>query len=476
MASSEAHYLQIIFQKDYLMSLPSQKTYSVSKLKGHPFFGMLFPILKDPLGSNMEMSQNCGDIITFSIAGRELVQLNHPDLIRYVLVENHKNYKKSKPYFRFESALGLGLLTSSGDKWKRDRQKIQPMFNREKISGIYFDIVHAVTEKHKQQWLKMTENGACDIVIEEAMEKITTEVILKAIYGNDIDDEMIFSLHHSYGVMVDYLGPMRVFPKIDSRKLFCSPSYFKFKNALADVNERLKILTEQYKKHRSGDAKNLLELMIEAKFSDHDIRDHCTTMVFAGFETTTILMKWFWYVMDERADIKAKLRDDITSHAPCTLNKDSTSLNFMAVQEMKYLSLVLKETMRLYPPFWISGREPIEDDYLGDFKVTKGTSIALSQIAMHRHPKWWKNPNSFIPERFLPENEANISDGLYFPFSLGPRACSGQAFAEMEAKMTIAKLLPYFDVTVLNKLTNPIEPGISLKHKHKLAVRISRVV
>ncbi len=462
------------------MSELSKQSYTVTRLKAPPVIGPLLPALFDPLNFMMNLSQQCGDIISFTILGQKAVQLNHPDLVRHVLVENHKNYRKSKPYIRFESAIGLGLLTSNGEKWKRDRQKIQPMFNRERTAGYYFDVVGEVSEKYKRKWLALTEHGTVDINITEEMAKITTEVILKSIFGRDIDDEAVISLHHSYSVLIDYLKNIRLIPDIDLRKLFCTPAYFRFKKELANVDNRIKLLAEHYRSTGLADKHNMLALLVNAQkndpehFSDADIRDHCVSMVFAGFESTSILMQWFWYMLDDREDVKRRLRDDITASAPCTATTDSSSLSFDAVQKMGYLSMVFKETMRLYPPFWMTGREPIEDDMLGDFKVEKGSAIVLSQLAMHRHPKWWEHPNSFIAERFAPEKEAAIDDGLYFPFSLGPRKCSGHMFVDMEAKTIIAKLLPLFDVTALNKVGNRMAPGISLKLKNPLIARVSR--
>src|SRR5687767_7768660 len=115
-------------------------SYRVKTLKGYPVVGMLMPALKDPLKLVMDLGRMDADIVSFSVLGQKVLHLNHPDLIHRVLVENHKNYRKSRPYIRFQSALGLGLLTSNGDKWKRDRQRIQPMFNREKIAGYYFEV------------------------------------------------------------------------------------------------------------------------------------------------------------------------------------------------------------------------------------------------------------------------------------------------------------------------------------------------
>ena len=225
----------------------------------------------------------------------------------------------------------------------------------------------------------------------------------------------------------------------------------------------------------------MLSLLIEAQqhdpdnFSDQDIRDHCVSMVFAGFETTSILMQWMWYLLDENPDAVNKLRQEIVAAAPCTAQHDSSALGFEEIGRMEYLTAAIKETMRLYPPFWLGGREAIEDDTLGGFKVRSGTALAISQFAMHRNPQWWNNPDAFEPERFLGDNESKIPEGAYFPFSLGPRKCSGYVFAMMEAKALMTKFLPLFNVKAVNKTGNAIYPSASLKLKHPLRVVITRI-
>ncbi len=461
--------------------MSDNKTYSVSRLKGAPVLGFLIPAIKNPLGLVLDLSHKHGDIVLLPVLGEDAIQVNNPEIIRHIFIDNQKNYKKSKPYIRFESAIGLGLLTSNGDKWKRDRQKIQPMFNREQIAGYYYDVVNVVTEKYKQRWLKLTENGKFELNITKEMAKITTEVILRSIFGNNISDETVASLHHSYNVLIQYLQSIRVIYNVDLRKIFCHPAYFRFKKELDNIENQIKILSEQYRSSGRNDKYNMLSLLIEAQkadpenFTEKDIRDHAVSMVFAGFESTSILMQWIWYVLDENLYVRNKLLEEIVNIAPSTATEDSSKLTFDEVKKMDYMTLVLKETMRIYPPFWMIGREAINDDNFGDFKVKKGATIVVSQIGMHRHPKYWNNPNSFIPERFLPENEKKIDDGIYFPFLHGGRKCSGYMFVDMEARTIIAKLLPLFTVTALNKLDNGIKPGISLKLKKPLMVEIDRV-
>lgn len=464
------------------MEATVKKSYIIGNPKSQPILGVVIPATRDPIRFFLDNMLHHGDIIPFHFLGQKAVQINHPDLVRYVLMENNKNYRKSKPYIRFESAAGQSLLTSNGDKWRRDRQKLQPMFKKEQLEGYYFQVANEVAEKYKHRWLKLTESGPAKINLSQEMSSITIEIILKLIYGKDnLDDEAVTSLYHSYEVLMDYLKNPRLLPTVDMRKLFYTPDYRRFKKALVHINDVIKVLTEKYKAGLLADKYNMLSLLVEAQkqdpqhFDDRAIRNQAVMMIFAGFETTAASMQWMWHVLDERPDIEALMREEILRHAPSAATGDSSGLTCDTVNNMDYLSAVFKETMRLYPPLWVTGREPIEDDYLGDYKVKKGTMIILPQITMHRHPGWWDRPNAFLPERFLPENEAKIDAGIYFPFSQGPRKCTGFKLVEIEVKTIFTKLLSQFTVTILNKVGNGFDPGISLKPKQLLQVEIRRV-
>jgi cytochrome P450 len=464
------------------MSDTAKKTYTVSGPRGLPGLGMLLKANRDQIKFLMDNGMHYGEIIPFNIVGQKVVQVNHPDLIRHVLMDNHKNYYKSKAYIRFESVLGKGLLTSNGEKWRRDRQKIQPMFKREQIEGYYFEVINQVTEKYKQRWLKLTEKGAAEFNITQEMASITVEVIIKLIFGKDnLDERAIETLHETTNVFMEYLKGIRLISNVDLHKLFHTPHYYRFRKSLKNLDDIIGSLLEQNKKGLLSDQSNMLALLLEAQkadpehFNDQDIRDQCATMLFAGFETTAILIQWMWFELDKRSGVTGRLREEITQHVPSLASANKADLTYDNIHGMDYLTAVFRETLRLYPSFWATSREPIEEDYLGDYKIARGTLVVLPQIVMHRHPRWWDTPNDFIPERFSAENETKIDDGLYFPFSQGARKCSGYRLAEVEAKIIFAKLLPLFNVTIINSATTEFDPAISLRPKLPLIARINRI-
>jgi cytochrome P450 len=460
------------------MQDPAKATYSKGRRDSLTGLDFLMELHKEPL-PNLIKTAEYGDIVSYHIMGQPIIQVNHPDLIRQVLIDNHKNYRKTQLYIRFEPIIGKGLFTSDGEKWKQDRQKIQPMFHREQLEDYYFTVISEVAEKYKQRWLVLIDSGRDRINLSEEMVAMTVEIIVKIACGKDnLDDATVRAIHEGYDVFTEYLKTMRMFPKVDMRKLLRTPAYRKFHNEYIRLGKIFQNLLDQHKRGELSDELNLLALLLKAQqaapehFTDQDVMDHIFSMIFGGFETTSALMQWMYYVLDERPDIEKKMREEIITNAPCVLQADSSGLTHEAVGKLDYVEAMVRETMRLYPPIWVSSREPIEDDYFGDFKVKRGTVVILPHYTMHRHPRWWDKPNAFIPERFL--GDTKIDDGLYFPFSHGPRKCIGFKLAEMEAKIIIAKLLPFFDMTVLNPPGNGMYPSITLKLLQPLQVKMRR--
>ena len=165
--------------------------------------------------------------------------------------------------------------------------------------------------------------------------------------------------------------------------------------------------------------------------------------------------------------LQKKLRAEINE---CT--KDGLTVE--AVNRMDYLTAIFKEAMRMFPPFWVTGREALEDDMLGDLKIKQGTVVIVPQFVMQRHPRFWEKPDDFQPDRFLNDGEKNMDEGAYFPFSHGPRKCIGYKVAEIEAKVIFAKLFPAFHVKILNRDNNGFDAGVSLQPQHQFVAEIRR--
>jgi cytochrome P450 len=113
---------------------------------------------------------------------------------------------------------------------------------------------------------------------------------------------------------------------------------------------------------------------------------------------------------------------------------------------MTYTTAVLNESMRLYPPAWITDRENVTDDRIASYHIKKGTLIGVSFYELHRNPKYWINPDVFDPERFLGDQKKQ-SMQYFYPFGAGPRMCIGAGFAMYEMCLTIFQILKKYKVT-----------------------------
>ena len=131
------------------------------------------------------------------------------------------------------------------------------------------------------------------------------------------------------------------------------------------------------------------------------------------------------------------------------------------IKQLPYTRAVIDESMRLYPPAWITDRENLEDDTIGDYHIRKNTLVGVSFYELHRNPKYWENPDDFVPERFLGEHKKETA-GIYYPFGAGPRMCIGMGFAIYEMVMAVSHLVYHYKLNT--QLNEPkVNPLITLK-------------
>jgi cytochrome P450 len=153
----------------------------------------------------------------------------------------------------------------------------------------------------------------------------------------------------------------------------------------------------------------------------------------AGHETTAVAMSWTWYLLSQNPEIEAKLHAELAS----VLGGRTPTAEDMP--KLPYTRAVIAESMRLYPPAWILERRAINDFQIGDFKIKAGALVLMSQMLIHRDPRWWPEPDAFIPDRWLDaEATAARPKFAYFPFGAGTRICIGEQFAWMEAVLCLA--------------------------------------
>jgi cytochrome P450 len=186
------------------------------------------------------------------------------------------------------------------------------------------------------------------------------------------------------------------------------------------------------------------------------------TLFLAGHETTANALSWTWYLLAQHPDVTEKLCAEIDSvlagRAPTAADS----------QRLPFTEMVMKESMRLYPPAWAVGRQAIAPFEAGGYEFPAGTSIAILQWTTQRDPRFFADPEVFDPERWSPEGARYrvLPRFAYFPFGGGPRVCVGAGFAMMEAILLLATTAQRFRMSLAPKQKVRMLPSVTLRPKH----------
>lgn len=199
--------------------------------------------------------------------------------------------------------------------------------------------------------------------------------------------------------------------------------------------------------------------------SDRQVRDQVMTFYLAGHETTAVALSWAWYLLSKNPEAARKVREEVDR----VLGDRVPEIGDLPA--LVYTRMVIDETLRLYPPAWVFSRRVVEDDTFGEYRVSAGTTVALSPYVTHRRADLWENPEGFDPERFRPGDDG--AEGwrpgyAYFPFGGGPRQCIGNNFALTEATLVMA--------TVVRRYRLDLVPGREVSPKARGTLKPDRRV
>lgn len=406
---------------------------------GHFLLGNLRDLRTRVLAFFTGLQKQYGDITTIRFAIRNVSYLQHPDYIYHVLQENNRNYTKSLRYEQLKYLLGNGLLTSEGEFWLRQRRMIQPAFHKQKLQLLANEMVEC-TREMCDQWEKEFLNKRFNLAAE--MMALTLQIVGKTLLNADVKSDA-----KNVGEALSYL--LKAVNKRTRTPLLLpiwvpTPTHQKIKKAVKTINAVLDKIFDDRREHPS-ERYDLLSMLMEATYEDtgehmgnKQLRDEVMTLFVAGHETTANALSWTMYLLAQHPDAMKKCIDEIERVT------GAKNPEFNNLSELKYLTMVIEESMRLYPPAWIIGRKTIRPDRIGKYNIPSGRNILISPYALHRDERYWPDPEKFIPERFLPEEVKKRPKNSYLPFGAGPRMCIGNNFALMEMQIVLSMLLQKF--------------------------------
>ena len=416
----------------------------------------------DPIVLFQQLAREYGDVVHHQLGRQHIVFLNHPELIREVLVNQSDNFEKERTVRRSELLLGKGMITAEGAAHRRQRQAAAPAFHRQRI-GFYAQAIVDNARQARERW----RDG--DVVeLSLAMMEMSLAIVAQTLFGTALDSEAS-ELAAAINTIMSMYNYMIVMPAAETLVHLPLPNVGKFKRARARLNATVYRMIEA---HRRGPAGGDLLCMLLEAFPDADdgpcLRDQVITIFLAGYETIANALSWTWYLLAQNPQAEQ------TFHAELDAVLGGRLPTIDDLPRLRYTEMVLAESMRLYPPAWAMGRRALRDFALGPYWLPARTTVLMSQFVMHRDPRYYPDPLRFDPQRFTPEAKASRPKLAYFPFGAGPRQCIGESFAWMEGVLALATLGQLWQFRLQpGQIVEP-QPLITLRPKHGLRMRAQR--
>jgi len=399
---------------------------SVSGPKEIPLLGSILDLRRDPPRFFAKLAAQYGDVTRFTVFGKEALLFAEPELIREVLVGQPKNFRKSRGLQLAKALLGEGLLTSEGDFHKEQRRLASPAFAKNRMVRYGEDMVRIAYE-HTARYAKDEK-----LDTNKLMMRLTLAIVNKTLFDADVSEDAN-NVEKALEVILNNMDRI-LNPFTEILNHLPVPSTLRLREATRTLDEIVyRIIADRRK--NPGDRGDLLSIFLESSMPDKQIRDECLTLFIAGHETTANALAWTLYLLAKNPEWIKKAQAEIASIS------GGAKVQAAHFGQLKTLYNIFAESLRLYPPAWTISREALVDTEIGGYSIKAGTTVVMSQWVMHRHEKYWAEPEKFDPDRHLPENEANRPKFAYFPFGGGPRQCIGDQFAWMEGVLILAVVL-----------------------------------
>ncbi|HTG36584.1 MAG TPA: cytochrome P450 [Thermoanaerobaculia bacterium] len=409
--------------------------------QGYPIVGALPKVLKDPLPFLSQAVRDYGDVVHLGGFGAQQFYLvTHPRDIERVWKTHHRNYVRGSNFELLRPLGGKGLFLNEGDSWRSQRKLLQPSFHITRLMGMV-DTINASIAAKMEHWRREITPGE-PFDLEHEMMDLLIDVSARTLFGTEVAGDAA-TIHQTITTAFSILH-RRVLSAVPLPWWIPFPSHVRFLRAVADLETVVYRLIDQ--RRRSGvEGNDVLSTLLSVRdeagdpMPDRQIRDEVVTMLVAGHESTGASLTWALYLLSRYPLVARRVQEELAEVL------GGRTPGFQDLPRLPYLSMVLKETLRLYPPFWMLTRTPVVDDELSGHRVAAGSILMFSSYVTQRRPDFWPNPEAFDPERFTPERSEGRPQFAYFPFGGGPRLCIGGRLAEMQSLLVLATVLQRYD-------------------------------
>jgi cytochrome P450 len=372
------------------------------------------------------MRDELGNIFSLSFPGFKAIVLSGPEAAHFTYVQARDSLQWRTEDDPVTGLLRHGLLVEDGGTHDILRRGMMPYLHRRKVEG-YIDSFNRRTDQICGTW---NLDQPLDMLVE--MRRVALLTLMETLYDVDMTPD-IDRLWKSILRTLKYISPgiwlvWRNIPR---------PGY---RGGIRELDEFIyKLIAVQRENNQPGD--DLLKHLINSGMNDGLIRDQMLTMLIAGHDTSTALLTWAIYLLSSHPQAMQKAQEEVDSVLQGQVP------NHGSIGSLVYLEQVINETLRLYPPIHVSNRRVIEDLEFNGYRIHSGHRLMFSIYLSHHDNNSWQDAEQFDPLRFAPGVQHRPY--TFIPFGGGPRNCIGAAFAQVEAKTVLARLLQRYNFTLL---------------------------
>ncbi len=402
---------------------------------------------------------------------KEGIVTTNPAFIRHILQKNNRNYPKSDiqkgklGYF-----VGQGLLTSDGAYWLQQRRLIQPGFHREKLRALTA-IMQTVIDEFMEDFDRLEAKGR-NFDMYEKMMQLAFRVVARSLFSTSVTEEEL-------AVLSKNVTEIQAFLIRWIRQPFLAP-WFQLSGQkqkarrLADESDVLILKFIADRRNNDEQYNDLLDMLLAARYedtgegmTDKQLLDESLILFVAGHETTANALAWTWYLLARHPWATERIRAELAALG-------GKPPDFEDLPRLAYMKQVIEESMRLFPPAWITDRIAAEEDAFEGISIAKGTLMVPYIYGVHHQALLWPNPEQFDPERFAPGCREKLPPFAYMPFGGGPRLCIGNNFAIMEMQLVLATMLRRYDVQLVDNQEVELLPLVTLRPKYGIRMQLKK--
>ena len=417
----------------------------------------------------LEDIRDCGDLVYAPLMGDGTWFVMAPDHVDHVLRNVSVYAKNTRGYRAMRIALGDGLVTSQGDKWKQQRRIVNPAFRRATIDAMAGVMVESAADL-SVAWRASVRSGRARDVADD-MTSLTLRIACRTLFSADVGGGQVERIGKATGHIVNQFMFHMSFP-------FPRPEYLptlgnlRYWRALRTLDRAVDTMVRE--RLASDDhPHDLLSMFLAAVDEETDtgmsaqqLRDELVTMLSAGHETTANALGFALHLLAENPAALERVHRELDEVL------DGRMPSAADVPQLPYLARAIQESMRLYPPVWIHARSAEKPDEIGGQRIAPGEIMVLPQWAIHRDARYWPDPLRFDPDRFLPDRSEDRPKYAWFGFSGGQRKCIGDHFARLETVLVLATLLSSVRIESVRNKPVELEAGVTLGAKRGIWQRI----